>query len=72
MSRPKSRPAVAAAKGLKIGPGWEEGIDVGPLFEKRSLENTTGFIVGRASEEAAKQHLLLRADARQARERGEK
>ena len=36
--------AVAAAKGLKIGPGWEEGVDVGPLFEKRSLENTMGFI----------------------------
>lgn len=36
--------AVDAARSLKIGPGWEEGVDVGPLFEKRSLENTINFI----------------------------
>jgi len=36
--------AVEHSRALKIGPGWEEGTDVGPLFEKRSLENTIGFI----------------------------
>jgi succinate-semialdehyde dehydrogenase/glutarate-semialdehyde dehydrogenase len=36
--------AVENARKLKIGPGWEEGTDIGPLFEKRSLENTIGFI----------------------------
>jgi succinate-semialdehyde dehydrogenase / glutarate-semialdehyde dehydrogenase len=36
--------AVEHSRALKIGPGWEEGTDVGPLFEKRSLENTVGFI----------------------------
>jgi succinate-semialdehyde dehydrogenase/glutarate-semialdehyde dehydrogenase len=36
--------AVEATRKLKIGPGWEEGTDIGPLFEKRSLENTIGFI----------------------------
>lgn len=36
--------AVEYSRGLKIGPGWEEGTDIGPLFEKRSLENTVGFI----------------------------
>lgn len=36
--------AVEHSRALKIGPGWEAGTDVGPLFEKRSLENTIGFI----------------------------
>ena len=36
--------AVEFSRGLKIGPGWEEGVDVGPLFEERSLKNTIGFI----------------------------
>jgi len=36
--------AVEYSRGLKIGPGWEPGTDIGPLFEKRSLENTVGFI----------------------------
>ncbi len=36
--------AVEHSRKLKIGPGWEPGTDIGPLFEKRSLENTTGFI----------------------------
>ena len=36
--------AVAATKALKIGPGWESGTDIGPLFEERSLKNTIGFI----------------------------
>jgi succinate-semialdehyde dehydrogenase/glutarate-semialdehyde dehydrogenase len=36
--------AVEHSKALKIGPGWEEGTDIGPLFEERSLKNTMGFI----------------------------
>jgi succinate-semialdehyde dehydrogenase/glutarate-semialdehyde dehydrogenase len=36
--------AVEFSRNLKIGPGWEAGVDVGPLFERRSLENTIGFI----------------------------
>jgi len=36
--------AVEYSRSLKIGPGWEEGTDIGPLFEKRSLDNTIGFI----------------------------
>lgn len=35
---------VEHSRALKIGPGWEPGVDVGPLFEKRFLENTLGFI----------------------------
>ncbi len=35
---------VAFSRGLKIGPGWEEGTDIGPLLEERSLKNTVGFI----------------------------
>jgi succinate-semialdehyde dehydrogenase/glutarate-semialdehyde dehydrogenase len=36
--------AVEHSRKLKIGPGWEEGTDIGPLFEKKSLDNTIGFI----------------------------
>lgn len=36
--------AVEHSRNLKIGPGWEEGTDIGPLFEERSLKNTMGFI----------------------------
>ncbi|MBM3459729.1 MAG: NAD-dependent succinate-semialdehyde dehydrogenase [Armatimonadetes bacterium] len=36
--------AVEFSRNLKIGPGWEEGVDVGPLFERKSLDNTIGFI----------------------------
>lgn len=35
---------VEYSRKLKIGPGWEAGTDVGPLFERRSLDNTIGFI----------------------------
>lgn len=43
--RPAFQEAVVEiSKSLKIGPGWEAGTDIGPLFEKRSLENTIGFI----------------------------
>lgn len=45
--------AVEHSRGLKIGPGWEEGTDIGPLFEKRSLENTIGFIEDARSKGAA-------------------
>lgn len=36
--------AVEFSRSLKIGPGWEEGVDIGPLFERKSLDNTIGFI----------------------------
>ncbi|MFN3651873.1 MAG: NAD-dependent succinate-semialdehyde dehydrogenase [Armatimonadota bacterium] len=36
--------AVEHTRNLKLGYGWEEGTDIGPLFEQRSLENTIGFI----------------------------
>lgn len=36
--------AVEYSRTLKIGPGWQEGTDIGPLFEKKSLDNTIGFI----------------------------
>jgi succinate-semialdehyde dehydrogenase/glutarate-semialdehyde dehydrogenase len=35
---------VEHTRNLKLGYGWDEGTDVGPLFEKRSLDNTIGFI----------------------------
>lgn len=35
---------VQHSRSLKIGPGWEPGVDIGPLFEERSLRNTIGFI----------------------------
>jgi succinate-semialdehyde dehydrogenase/glutarate-semialdehyde dehydrogenase len=41
---PFTEAAVEFSRKLRIGPGWEEGTDIGPLFEKRSLENTIGFI----------------------------
>ncbi len=44
---------VTASQGLKIGPGWEEGVDVGPLFEKKSLDNTLGFIQDATSKGAS-------------------
>src|SRR5262245_53186270 len=36
--------AVAAAKDLKLGNGLDPGVDVGPMFEKRAMENTIGLI----------------------------
>jgi succinate-semialdehyde dehydrogenase/glutarate-semialdehyde dehydrogenase len=36
--------AVAAAKKLKLGNGLEAGVEVGPMFEKRAMENTIGLV----------------------------
>lgn len=36
--------AVEFAKGLKMGNGLEAGIEVGPMFEKKAMENTVGLI----------------------------
>jgi succinate-semialdehyde dehydrogenase / glutarate-semialdehyde dehydrogenase len=36
--------AVEYSRSLKIGPGWQDGVDIGPLFEKKALESTVGFI----------------------------
>jgi succinate-semialdehyde dehydrogenase/glutarate-semialdehyde dehydrogenase len=44
IERPFTEAAVEYTRSLKIGPGWEESTQIGPLFEKRSLENTVGFI----------------------------
>lgn len=36
--------AVELARNLKQGPGWEEGVQVGPMFEKKALEKTLELI----------------------------
>ncbi len=36
--------AVEFAKGLKLGNGLEAGVEVGPMFEKRAMDNTLGLI----------------------------
>jgi succinate-semialdehyde dehydrogenase/glutarate-semialdehyde dehydrogenase len=36
--------AVEAAKKLKLGNGLEAGVEVGPMFEKRAMENTIGLV----------------------------
>src|SRR5216117_3834809 len=36
--------AVEFAKGLKMGNGLEPGIEVGPMFERRAMENTIALI----------------------------
>lgn len=42
--------AVEFARGLKLGNGLEPGVDVGPMFEKKALENTQLLV------EDARQH----------------
>jgi succinate-semialdehyde dehydrogenase/glutarate-semialdehyde dehydrogenase len=42
--------AVEFARGLKVGNGLEPGVEVGPMFEKRAMENTTRLV------EDARQH----------------
>ena len=34
---------VAAAEGLRLGPGWEEGVDVGPVINQRALEKIHSY-----------------------------
>src|SRR6202521_4969433 len=36
--------AVEFAKNLKLGNGLEAGVDVGPMFEQRAMENTIGLV----------------------------
>jgi succinate-semialdehyde dehydrogenase/glutarate-semialdehyde dehydrogenase len=36
--------AVEFAKGLKLGNGLEPGVEIGPMFEKRAMDNTLGLI----------------------------
>jgi succinate-semialdehyde dehydrogenase/glutarate-semialdehyde dehydrogenase len=36
--------AVETAKNLKVGNGLEPGIEVGPMFEKKAMENTIGLV----------------------------
>jgi alpha-ketoglutaric semialdehyde dehydrogenase len=34
---------VGAAENLRLGPGWEEGVDVGPVINKRALEKIHSY-----------------------------
>jgi alpha-ketoglutaric semialdehyde dehydrogenase len=34
---------VAAAEKLRLGPGWEEGVDVGPVINQRALEKIDSY-----------------------------
>jgi succinate-semialdehyde dehydrogenase/glutarate-semialdehyde dehydrogenase len=36
--------AVEFSKGLKLGNGLEPGVEVGPMFEKRAMENTVALV----------------------------
>src|SRR4029079_9073865 len=36
--------AVEAARALKVGNGLEAGIEVGPMFEKKAMDNTIGLV----------------------------
>jgi succinate-semialdehyde dehydrogenase/glutarate-semialdehyde dehydrogenase len=36
--------AVETAKNLKLGNGLDAGIEVGPMFEKKAMENTVGLV----------------------------
>jgi succinate-semialdehyde dehydrogenase/glutarate-semialdehyde dehydrogenase len=36
--------AVESARALKVGNGLEPGIEVGPMFEKKAMENTIGLV----------------------------
>lgn len=44
LSKPFTEAAVELAKGLKLGPGWEDGVQVGPMFEQKAMEKTIGLI----------------------------
>src|SRR5215470_5398454 len=36
--------AVESAKNLKLGSGLEAGIEVGPMFEKKAMDNTISLV----------------------------
>jgi succinate-semialdehyde dehydrogenase/glutarate-semialdehyde dehydrogenase len=44
--------AVEAAKSLKVGNGLEPGIEVGPMFERKAMENTIGLVQDAAAKGA--------------------
>jgi aldehyde dehydrogenase (NAD+) len=44
---------VAAAERLRLGPGWEEGTDVGPLINREALDRVHGY-TGVGRDEGAK------------------
>jgi alpha-ketoglutaric semialdehyde dehydrogenase len=44
---------VSAAEKLRLGPGWEEGVDVGPVINKGALEKIHSF-TGIGKDEGAK------------------
>ena len=65
--------AVEFAKGLKLGNGLEPGVEIGPMFEKRAMDNTIGLVddakkrgakvlTRRQAQRPLRQGLLLRAD----------
>ncbi len=44
LSKDFTEAAVELAKGLKIGNGWEDGVQVGPMFEQKALDKATALI----------------------------
>ncbi len=65
--------AVEEAKKLKMGNGLDEGVEVGPMFEKKAMDGTQALIddatgkgakilTGGKRSDAVRQGLLLRAD----------
>jgi len=44
VSKPFTEAAVELAKGLKLGNGLEEGVQVGPMFESKAMEKTAALI----------------------------
>lgn len=44
VSRDFTEAAVEFSRGLKLGNGLEAGTDVGPMFERRALENAVSFL----------------------------
>jgi succinate-semialdehyde dehydrogenase/glutarate-semialdehyde dehydrogenase len=44
VSKKFTEAAVAASKALKLGNGLDAGVEVGPMFEKRAMDNTTALI----------------------------
>src|SRR5262245_18667967 len=44
LSKPFTEAAIELARNLKMGNGLEEGVQVGPMFEKKALDKTTALI----------------------------
>jgi succinate-semialdehyde dehydrogenase/glutarate-semialdehyde dehydrogenase len=44
LSQSFTEAAVELARGLKMGNGLDEGVQVGPMFEKKAMEKTTALI----------------------------